>query len=106
MMSRSSHVWPHSGPIAPAWNSCSQIVQMLASAEISANGTRAARSRHWIRPLRHQTQSASTAGNITVDGLLRIATAKKRSAQRKRHHRTLLPVSSASTFKNQKIDKR
>src|SRR5438552_12491978 len=107
MMSRSGHNWDHSEPVAPEWNFCSQIVHTLASAEISANGTRVAtRSRHRIRPLRHQTQSAITAGNMTVDGLLRIATTKNRSAQPKRHQRTLFPFSSASIFKNQKIDKR
>src|SRR5438128_8560428 len=106
MIRRSGHVWAHSGPVAPAWNFCSQIVQTLASAEISANGTRVARSRHRTRPLRHQTHSPSTAGNMTVDGLLRIAITKNKSAQPKRHQRTLFPVSSASTFKKEKIDKR
>src|SRR5438034_6565590 len=87
MMSRSGHNWAHSEPVAPEWNFCSQIVHTLASAEISANGTRVARSRRWIRPLRHQTKSASTAGNMTVDGLLRIASRKNSRDKPSRHQR-------------------
>src|SRR5205814_6054047 len=87
MMSRSGQVCAHSAPIAPAWNFCSKIVQTLASADISANGASAATSRHWIRSLRHQTQSASTTVNTTVDGLLTVASMKKTSDRANRHQR-------------------
>src|SRR5207302_5764791 len=87
MISRSDDVCAHSAPIAPAWNFCSQIVQTLASTDITANGASAATSRHWIRPLRHQTQRASTTGSMTVDGLLTVASMKKTSDKANRHWR-------------------
>src|SRR3982751_1737249 len=79
MTSRSGQVCAHSGPMAPAWNFCSKIVHTLATADISANGASAATSRQRIRLVRHQIHRASTTGNMTTEGLLRVASVKKTS---------------------------
>src|SRR6266568_8537357 len=79
MMSRSGQVCAHSAPIAPAWNFCSKIVHTLATADINANGASAAKSRQRIRLVRHQMHRASTTGNMTTEGLLRVASIKKAS---------------------------
>src|SRR5436189_6095350 len=105
MISLSGHLCAHSAPTAPAWNFCSQIVQTMASAEISANGTSAMKSRHRTDPLRHQTHKARTAGNMTVDGLLAIAKIKNSRPPPNRHQRPLR-CDSVSNFKKQKVDKR
>jgi len=71
----------HSGPLAPRGTSVSKIVHALASAETSMNGTRTTTSRHWIRPCRHQTQSASTTGQHHRWKVLAIAMTKTEAAQ-------------------------
>src|SRR5437867_4494736 len=77
MISRSGHVCAHSAPTAPAWNLCSKIVQRLATADTNTNGTSAETSRRPSRPVCHHTQRASTKGNMTTEGLLRVARMKK-----------------------------
>src|SRR5438067_10965522 len=79
---RSSGVWAHSGPRAPAWNFCSQIVQTLAASEMKMKGRRASKVRGRKSDRFHQRQRRSTTGNITVDGLLVMAARKLRSASR------------------------
>src|SRR5580765_2509355 len=74
---RSGKVWVQSGPTARAWNLCSQIVHALATTEIRANGASASAPRQRIFPRIHQTQSASTKGSITTEGLLSVARMKK-----------------------------
>src|SRR5437868_3326782 len=76
-MSRSGHVCAHSAPIAPAWNFCSKIVHTLATADINANGASATTSRQRIRLVRHQIHRASTTGNMTTEGLLKVASTKR-----------------------------
>ena len=73
MAKRSGHVCDHSAPAAPEFTRCSQIVHAAATAENTKKGTSAPRSRHVSRRCCHQTQSASTTGSITVEGLLKIA---------------------------------
>src|ERR1700741_3095729 len=77
MISRSGQDCAHSAPIAPAWNFCSKIVQALAIADISRNGASATTSCRWVRPVRHQIQRKRTTGNMTTEGLLRVARMKK-----------------------------
>src|SRR5262249_1213336 len=78
MISRSGQVCAHSEPIAPAWNFCSKMVQTLASADTHTNGASGRTSRQRIRPFIHQIQSPSTTGNMTTEGLLRVAKTKKK----------------------------
>src|SRR5207249_10449935 len=46
-------------------------------AEMSRNGASGTPSFHPIRPRRHQTQRASTMGNMTTEGLLNVASTKQ-----------------------------
>ena len=50
---------------------------MLANADINTNGASAATSSQRIRSFRHQTHRASITGNMTTEGLLRVARMKK-----------------------------
>src|SRR5437763_16037132 len=72
MISRSGQVCAHSVPVAPAWNLCSKIVQMLATADITTNGASARTSRQRVLPVCHQIQSKKTTGNMTTEGLLKV----------------------------------
>src|SRR5438477_12901967 len=109
MANRSNKLCDQFAPLAPPGNSCSQIVQPLATNEIRMKGPSLERLRHCQRPLRHQRQSASTNGNITVEGLL--ATAIAKNSKEKPKLRLLSFVQAideraSSPFRKNRIDNR
>src|SRR6266446_8305448 len=109
MANRSGKLCDQSAPLAPPGNFCSQIVQPLAANEIRRKGASTVRSRHCHRPFRHQRQSASTTGNITVEGLLVTAIAKN-SREKPNSHLFLLAEAiderASSALRKNRIDNR
>src|ERR1044071_3299972 len=88
----------------------------LFRADINTNGASAKTSCQCGRPARHQIQRKRTTGNMTTEGLLRVARMKKDNDKAKRKKRCspicrqgesdiTPPWIAASDFKKQKTDK-
>ena len=80
MAKRSGQVCAQAAPSAPEWTRCSQIVQPAALSDKAKKGTSGNRSRQRSRRRNHHAPSASTTGNVTVEGLLKIASSAHSSA--------------------------
>ncbi len=77
---RPSRLTLHSGPSAPEWNFCSQIVQPLTAADSRKNGASHRTRCHDSYRSIHQAQSSKATGSMTVDGLLSRASRAKTTA--------------------------